>query len=456
MNNECVRVCNQTECDAVLAVCRKRGMDWDSNYTFDDDPIASYGRNAAINVSRPSKALSYGSVDYYIRCGYQIISANQFMEMVDVMPIPTNEIVTDSSKPEVQVVSKDCTIRPYGVSDIKSSIEKYFLPFCSNNVILQVNSGAHGPYLYTLPSDTHYTVIYSAGCTSSCTSKVIRIKGKAIAKLIYLPTSNKSIMFIDQVSGEILAEIIGNNIYLMFQGLVVDGTKEFVGLTNEIMQFAASFIGGPAYNTKIPTQSTEDISIEVSRLLKQKAEHNIIRYTEICDTKDRQIKTLKDSLTLAFKEYKNALDIVESAKKAKNIESEEILRKVDKIRLYKHVDGLNIFGNTLDIYTDNIVVHTNQAGTRDIGKFKISVDLISGEIYFFNLTRRINGYDRLMNAPHVYASGMACLGNVAESLIKAIAEFEIEAIVNICIAYLTSVNTDDPAGAKIGCWPQVP
>lgn len=452
-----VHVRNQEECDAVLAVCRECGMAWPDNKhgrAADCAPIRSYGANAAIKVSDP---LGYASIRYFTDTGYKVVSADQFLEMgpntltADAASIYTTTEVVDTSKPKVQIVNQ-LHDKVSGTNDLKRSIEKHLLPFCGGDVILQTVAYNQTFVYPQVPDTAHYTVVYTAGIP--ITPRTITIKGKNIIRLAFLPANSKSTLFIDPVSGEALAEITDKSIHLLFYGLVVDGTEEFVNLTDKIMQFAASFIGGPAYNAETPTQTVADMSTEIGRLLEQKANANIRKYTDIKNSKYQQIAQIKSDLTTAFKEYIFATNAVEESTKIRSIEPEILLRKIDKIYLYKHVERLSIHTDIFNIYTDNIVVYT-EAGKRDIGKFKISVNLIDGKVHFYNLTRRVNGYGRGMNAPHVYADGRPCLGNIAEALTKAIAEFEIEAIVNICIAYITSVNTEDVAGAKISCWPKI-
>jgi len=110
--------------------------------------------------------------------------------------------------------------------------------------------------------------------------------------------------------------------------------------------------------------------------------------------------------------------------------------------------------NEVHVYTRTMFVE-NKGDHHEIGRFRITINVNNGSVNFRNLTRRVNGYNNAMHAPHIFADGHACLGNAAKALESAAAQGNIGQLINIALAFIESVNTADPAGAKIGNWPRV-
>jgi hypothetical protein len=59
-----------------------------------------------------------------------------------------------------------------------------------------------------------------------------------------------------------------------------------------------------------------------------------------------------------------------------------------------------------------------------------------------------------MNAPHVWSTGAACLGNAAELISVLMTKKEYLAVITSTIAFIEEVNLEDRAGAYINRWPE--
>lgn len=126
----------------------------------------------------------------------------------------------------------------------------------------------------------------------------------------------------------------------------------------------------------------------------------------------------------------------------------------DSMKHIKNVTDVSWRGDSLVVTTDDIFVVDPRTGIEhDIGKFKILLDHNRAEPHMFNLTRRVDGHNVGMHHPHVFPSGNPCLGNMAEALPVALAQYQWTVVVQLCLVFLHHVNVEDVAGACINRWP---
>lgn len=184
-------------------------------------------------------------------------------------------------------------------------------------------------------------------------------------------------------------------------------------------------------------------------------------------------KGLKGRIETAKKEYDSAIHSVEYNRaellnairtaEEKQIKYqgvcgsvEEIVEKtVSEIELiktqYKVID-IKVVGNILEVYTDDIIIETEEYGTHYIGRFKISVSLENTTIRFTNLNNRRDAYWDSSQHPHIDEQGIPCWGSAATTVAMLHGERQYCALVNVLVNYLESVNLDDPAGETIYNW----
>lgn len=95
-----------------------------------------------------------------------------------------------------------------------------------------------------------------------------------------------------------------------------------------------------------------------------------------------------------------------------------------------------------------------------IGEFEVSVNLNNCEVEMLNLDNRGRDedfpdeyrYEKMPNHPHVDSDGVPCMGNLAEYITEPCAEYDIVAIWQLIVSYLTSYNSDDIWGKRLHYW----
>lgn len=96
----------------------------------------------------------------------------------------------------------------------------------------------------------------------------------------------------------------------------------------------------------------------------------------------------------------------------------------------------------------------------ELGEYEVSVNMSPRQdhdpaVRFINLTRQIDGYSNDMQHPHVWSGGDACEGNFVEVQTDLLLNRDWLSLVQMSIAFLESVNVNDPAGASVYRWPFV-
>ena len=122
-----------------------------------------------------------------------------------------------------------------------------------------------------------------------------------------------------------------------------------------------------------------------------------------------------------------------------------------------HVVDVKFSDRTIEVFTDNL--YCDEGGKRyDFGKYRmvIQTDGKEGGVQFFNLTRKVRGFDgRMCHHPHVFSEGNACFGNIQEAIPELIAKSEYVVLVTLCLQFLQSVSVEDQAGRWVTNWPVV-
>jgi hypothetical protein len=90
-----------------------------------------------------------------------------------------------------------------------------------------------------------------------------------------------------------------------------------------------------------------------------------------------------------------------------------------------------------------------------IGIMKVSLNIEDGGVTFLNQDQRVDAYSSGMNAPHVFDSGRPCMGNFSEMMADLVMKQDWYTAVELCISFIETANTDDPAGRHVHKWPVV-
>lgn len=128
----------------------------------------------------------------------------------------------------------------------------------------------------------------------------------------------------------------------------------------------------------------------------------------------------------------------------------------NRIKSSNHVVSVDWRNGLLTVKTDMLYCyHDVTKRWHEIGCFDITIGPKLDGVRFYNRTRRINAFENQQNAPHVYADGHACLGNMEASLAQFIASFQWAVAVQACILFLQTANCNDNMGSSLSKFPQV-
>jgi len=181
------------------------------------------------------------------------------------------------------------------------------------------------------------------------------------------------------------------------------------------------------------------------------------------------------------RELEYALTNVAQKNRDRNLVMQEIAnlenQKFDEITIVnKYVKHIETNGSVINVYTDNIFakeferqhferleksfvekVNSKNVDLSNcgwyIGQFKITIDMRSFNIKFYNLNNRRSGFWGGDNMhPHISSAGVACLGNLTEMIAFATSEAKLDILIDVLIQYLQSVNLLDSAGNKVVNW----
>jgi hypothetical protein len=172
-----------------------------------------------------------------------------------------------------------------------------------------------------------------------------------------------------------------------------------------------------------------------------------------------EIVRLQQALVRKIREVQGAERKLEQLSACKGGELEKYGQEFDKLLALPKVRDMQVADGVVKVFTDTLYCTDPRSGKRhEIGAFRIEINTSGANdgVRWFNLTRRVDGYERGMQAPHVFPQGRACLGNTAEVFPELIANYEFAAAAMVAIQFVESVNVDDSAGKYINRWPEVP
>jgi hypothetical protein len=135
---------------------------------------------------------------------------------------------------------------------------------------------------------------------------------------------------------------------------------------------------------------------------------------------------------------------------------EAIGAEFDELLKIRKVVDVAVNDSWISVTTETLYCRDPRDGVlHEIGAFKIHIPTHSGTaIQWQNQTRRVSGPDGAkMNAPHVNSAGNACLGNTKDLFPQLISRREFATAVELAIAFVEAVNTNDNWGKYIKNWP---
>ena len=196
---------------------------------------------------------------------------------------------------------------------------------------------------------------------------------------------------------------------------------------------------------------------ELKALVLEKMKHAKERIIQ--EEKDYVTKT-EDWLETARREFKQRYDNLMLKRRLLTSEEEiigklgdNLMRELTLIANHPKISDIHIKDNKFTAFTTPLVIHADDGVLRYGGRYKIDINPENTEIKFFGGTPRRGYWTNYDPHPHVNGSnGRACLGNVADTIAQLSSQYELYAIVLMCIDFLESCNTSDSAGRKCTQW----
>lgn len=147
---------------------------------------------------------------------------------------------------------------------------------------------------------------------------------------------------------------------------------------------------------------------------------------------EAHLKELSRQLASQTRLLQNCQERLRILKRSETAE-EQLLRELDGLLGIPEVRGVEVLEDRLRVFTDT--VDTIVAGKRyRLGRFCLDIRF-NGEVAIKNVTHAYGYYDH----PHVW-NAKPCLGNIGQSILKLVSEFQWVAAAVLLLEYLKTVN----------------
>ena len=240
------------------------------------------------------------------------------------------------------------------------------------------------------------------------------------------------------------AEMIGNNFYLFLDICNYDKYDRNPILYLFFNQIADIYAGSSTEYRKIAAQNY----LMIAKKLQQP-----VGYEKLLKSLDEDLKKAQSVVAEILIKRQNLVESVITSKKSLNKDILEI--ELERLQESPKIEAVLINDRQINVFTKTLYCtdpRTNKV--HDIGKFRISVELRNNAINWFNLTRRVaTGGVSIMQAPHVFSEGRACLGTAEKPLSTLLKGREYITAILLAIQFVESVNVSDSAGNHISEWP---
>jgi len=331
--------------------------------------------------------------------------------------------------------------------DIKALIERMFAPVIQKNVVFTVPhenvSQPHG-------GPEFYIHMFSSPMSNNGRMPVpekmwgIKVDCRDAGNFSPWPEGQPIVT----AEGHEVAGFDDNNLYVYWDAIEM-GTDNELKLFEKLLSVAAESLKNPNGGFDVEAQKQLYIGLCLKRVESDIAsyERNIAKY-------DSDIKQATERFHQLHLDRQMAMRSYAAAKNFRDEDKTKFLAEFDALCRSPHVQKVAIRNNIISVYTDTLYcVDPRSNKEHELGKFRINVNLNTGELTMFNTTRLVHGMEQKMHAPHVFPSGKPCLGEHATNLHQLLAAFEVNLLVQTSVIFLTSVNVDDPAGRHIDKWP---
>jgi hypothetical protein len=248
--------------------------------------------------------------------------------------------------------------------------------------------------------------------------------------------------------GFIVAELLDSNLYL-HSSFIHYGTKAEAALLARILLEVRKELTGMTGLT--PAELDRRVAKHFESECERQLAYGVVPANRVDAVKAELRQTQSNYRTL----LKSAVAAESELYRVEAAPTDELGREFDALLRIPKVKDVKVTRDHIVVSTDILnCTDPRDRVAHEIGAFEIFIPVNQNNaVIWKNMTRRVDGDYRNMNAPHVNNEGLACLGNVKDVFPALIAKREFAAAIEVAIAFVESVNVDDKWGKHINRWP---
>lgn len=175
---------------------------------------------------------------------------------------------------------------------------------------------------------------------------------------------------------------------------------------------------------------------------------------EAIRTHESSVRSCQEGIVKSVRDCRRCTDQLRALEQGDESLRESLTKEFDNLLSIKKIKAIRWRGDKFTVRTDDLYCVDPRSGDEHhIGEFDIIIDSVTSSVRFLNNSHAILGYSEDMQAPHVFSDGRPCLGSLESTIPSLVADYEWSAVIQVCLAFLQSVNVDDAAGKHIDKWP---
>ncbi|MFQ5881188.1 MAG: hypothetical protein ACE5I9_01765 [Candidatus Methylomirabilales bacterium] len=255
--------------------------------------------------------------------------------------------------------------------------------------------------------------------------------------------------------GYTVAGILGENVYVLFD--LLGQTEELVPIIlrrtldlclEGVTETLSHWTGRPPHHLQVTLERlrhTTTMAILNHRAAQQEhpwtqnLQHRVAGVAEQAECIQRQIALVEDNLKELSRQMAAQTRLLGNCRQrlrtlqTAELSEETLVREFDGLLHMPGVRDVQVMQDRLRVFTDT--VDTEVGGKRHrLGRFRVDIGF-NGDVAIRNLTRPYGYYDH----PHVW-NARPCLGNIRQSLLRLVSEFQWVVAAELLLEYLKTVN----------------
>lgn len=342
------------------------------------------------------------------------------------------------------------------------AVQEILLPVTDRNVILHV---PHGDEKAPASDGQFHIWIWSTpdGRSTHAPEKIWDMKVDCPDGV----TPSKSVQgipIVDAATNWMVGELVGDSNLYIHHDLCHQGTDRELAIFRRLLEEVVLELSGTPEDKAERQRKLAEAQRKASReaYIKEcssRFEKTLKGTREAIKTGHADVARIQQELVRRIRETAGSERKLEQLEAARGGELDKYGVEFDKLLVVPKVRDVQVADGVVKVFTDTLYcTDPRDKVVREIGKFRIEIFRDGGNrcVRWYNLDRKVDGYESGMNAPHVFNDGHACLGNTQEIFPELIANYEFAAAAMVAIQFVESVNVDDSAGKHVKKWPEAP